>query len=55
MPTDLREATEKSESDEEAATISRRSFILSYELKHDFHHGGEISLTLEMDGLASPE
>ncbi|MEZ4736856.1 MAG: DinB family protein [Caldilineaceae bacterium] len=39
----------------EAATDERRALLLSYALKHEFHHGGELSLTLGMHGLEAPE
>jgi uncharacterized damage-inducible protein DinB len=32
-----------------------RSWVIWHVLEHDLHHGGEISLTLGMHGLAAPD
>ncbi|HMN30894.1 MAG TPA: DinB family protein [Caldilineaceae bacterium] len=38
----------------EPATITRQ-WVIWHLLEHDLHHGGEISLTLGMYGLAAPD
>jgi uncharacterized damage-inducible protein DinB len=50
----LQERLEQTWPSGETSTFSR-SYIVSYALKHDFHHGGEILLTLGMYGLESPK
>ncbi len=41
--------------DEEGAYSFSRQWIVWHLIEHDVHHGGEISLTLGMHGLAAPD
>ena len=40
--------------DGETSTVSRQ-WVIWHLIEHDLHHGGEISLTLGMHGLAAPD
>lgn len=50
MLDDMFRGTEPDEPDE-----MPRRWVLWHVLEHDLHHGGEISLTLGMNGLAAPD
>jgi uncharacterized damage-inducible protein DinB len=51
-PDDWRQ-TYPGEEPDEPATITR-PWVIWHLIEHDLHHGGEISLTLGMHGLAAP-
>jgi len=35
--------------------VTSRSWVVWHVLEHDLHHGGEVSLTLGINGLQAPQ
>ncbi len=52
-PTDMQQSYKNDPGDE--PEIFTRQWVIWHLIEHDLHHGGEVSLTLGMHGLAAPD